>query len=224
MAELYIVGGASRCGKSSVLRRFMGRHGDDSLIAVSTDDTLNALWREHAGQYEMYPELMQQVADNEDGMDEATWINFQKNTDYLVRRQHAQSRAVWDMRLGKDIQDHLETSDIPMLAEGIALLPDLVRPLADIATVRAVYLGNESPDHADALIGAARSAQSSQENWMHSLSDEQIRAYMRPKEAMSRRIGEMATENGFAYIDMGQGDFVENVDQAINVLVGPVPR
>ena len=177
------------------------------MVAISTDHILDDLWKEHAEQHDAYPDLMQQVADNEDGMDETTWINFQKNTDYLVQRQHAQSRAVWDMRLGQEMHTHLEMSDAPMLAEGIALLPDLVRPLANIATVRAVYLGNESPDHADALISAARGAQSSQENWMYGLSDKQIRAYMWPKEAMSRRIGEMATENGFMYIDMGKGDF-----------------
>lgn len=224
MAELYVVGGASRCGKSSVLRRFVERHGNAPLVTVSTDDTLNALWREHAGQHETYPELMQQVADNEGGMDETTWINFQKDTEYLVNRQYAQSRAVWRMKLGKDTYDHLGASDVPLLAEGIALLPDLIRPLASIATVRAVYLGNESPNHADALIQAARSAQSPQENWMYGLSDEQIRAYMWPKEAMSRRIGEMAIENGFMYIDMGQGNFSDNVDQAINVLLGSAPR
>ena len=221
MAKLYVVGGASRCGKSSVLRRFVERHGDNPLVAISSDDALNALWKCHAGQHDLHPELMQQVADNEDGMDEATWINFQRDTGYLVKRQHAQSQAVWDMRLGDEIRTHLETSDVPMLAEGIALLPDLIRPLASIATVHAVYLGNESPSHADALIQAARNVRSSQENWMHGLSDEQIRAYMWPKEAMSRRIGEMAAENGFTYIDMGQGNFSANVDRAIDTLLDP---
>lgn len=219
MTQLYVVGGASRCGKSSVLRRFLERHGNAPLATISTDDVLNALWRDNAGQYEAYPELMQQVTDNEDGMDPATWIDFQQDTTYLVRRQHEQSRAVWNMRLGKAIHKHLETSDVPLLAEGIALLPDLIRPLSHIATVRAVYLGNESPSHANALIGAARAARSPEENWMHGLSDEQIRAYMQPKEAMSRRIGEMATENGFAYVDMGQGDFTTNVDRVIDILV-----
>lgn len=74
MAELYVIGGASRCGKSSVLRKFIERKGDALLTTLSTDDTLNALWREYAGQHEAYPDLMQQVADNEDGMDEARWI------------------------------------------------------------------------------------------------------------------------------------------------------
>jgi len=166
---------------------------------------------------------MRQVIDNEDGMEALTWINFQRDTQYLVRRQHAQSRAVWDMRLGKLIRDHLETSDVPMLAEGVALLPDLIRPLASVATVRAVYLGNESPNHAQTLIRAARNAQSLQENWMYGLTDEQICAYMWPKEAMSRRICDMAVENGFTYIDMGQGNFIDNVDRAINILIDPTP-
>lgn len=116
MAELYVIGGASRCGKSSVLRKFMELSGDNLLTTLSTDDTLNALWREYAGQHEAHPDLMQQVADNEDALDEARWIAFQKSTDYLVERQHAQSQAVWNMRLGKHIRDHLETSDVPMVA------------------------------------------------------------------------------------------------------------
>lgn len=219
MAKLYVVGGAPRCGKTSVLQAFKERHGE-TLATLSTDDTLNALWSEYNGDRAAYPDLMQQVLDNEDAMPEREWVAFQNRTDYLVARQHAQSRAVWRMRLGARVVSHLVQPDsIPLLAEGIALLPDIVAPLVSVAEVRAVYIGNESPNHADALIHAARSANSAQENWMHELSDDQIRAYMAPKEAMSRRIGEMATEYGFPYIDMGQGDFATNVTHAIDSLL-----
>jgi hypothetical protein len=223
LGELFVVGGASRCGKSTVLKAFMGRHqrsSDVPLATIATDSVLNALWHEHDGQYDQYPELMQQVIDSEGSMDEAEWIAFQANADYLVRRQHTQSKAVWDMRLGSQIRDHLIGSgDTPLLVEGIALLPDFVAPLARIATVHAIYLGNESPSHADSLIIAARSTNSPQENWMHDLSDKQIRAYMLPKEAMSRRIGELAAEYGFPYIDMGEGGFSANVNRAIDMLM-----
>ena len=225
MAELYVVGGASRCGKSTVLKAFVARHQRERgtpLATISTDHILNDLWREFDGQYDEFPYLLQQVVDNENSLDEAPWIAFQDDTSYLVERQHAQSRAVWDMRLGEQIRGHLEKADgTPLLSEGIALLPDLIAPLAQIATVNVVYLGNESPDHADALIQAAREAASPEENWMHGLSDGQIRAYMGVKEAMSVRIREPATGYGFPYIDMGQGDFQTNVERAVDTLVVP---
>lgn len=218
MAKLYVIGGAPRCGKTSILRVFKERFGEP-LAALSTDDMLNDLWREHDDDRDQYPELMQQVIDNENGMPEAEWIAFQAHTDYLVHRQHAQSRAVWKMRLGARIIDHLvEPNAPPLLAEGIALLPDLIAPLAQIAELNAVYIGNESPNHADALIDAARSVPSPQENWMHGLSDEQIRAYMKPKEAMSHRIRVLAARHGFPYIDMGQGNFSANIARVVGTL------
>lgn len=225
MAELYVVGGASRCGKSTVLKAFVARQQQEQgtpLATISTDHVLNDLWREYDGQYDEYPDLLQQVVDNENDLDEAPWIAFQEDTDYLVKRQHAQSRAVWGMRLGAQIESHLgKPGNALLLTEGIALLPDLIAPLAQIATVNAVYLGNESPDHADALILAARDAASAEENWMHGLSDGQIRAYMGVKEAMSIRIRELAAEYNFPYLDMGQGDFQANVERAVDVLVAP---
>jgi hypothetical protein len=228
--EFIGIGGAPRCGKSSVIAAYRQRQLEQTGIEpviLHADAALLELWEKHAGEEAKYPDLMQQVIDAKQQPSVEEWIREQHERGaYLTERLQKRSGAVWDMLLHSQIEQALdEHPGVPVIAEGVALLPDRITQLGARATVRAVFLGNTSPDHGQQLIAATRAKEPSTENWMHRYTDEQIEVYAGvTKAAMWKSLSGQAEAEGFACFDMGVGDFHGNVDRVVDWMQDPSIR
>lgn len=198
MTQLWLVGGAPRCGKSKLTGRIVARQSCDTLSTDYLRDPLRQFLSE-----------LECSALYENESSEGTLAE-------RVDRQNRESAVVWKA-VREYATQHAEWSDRPLLIDGVAVLPEYARQLSERIDVCAVFLGNQAPEHVDVLLDHAAS---NKRDWLHGWSRDRVEHFAAFKVAMSKWLEASATEHGYPYIEMSH-DFAAAQARAEALLVSP---
>ena len=205
---IYFIGGPPRVGKSIIAKAITTKHG---ISAVSTD-SLGAVL-ETVLDPEAEPGLFAVSRFNE--MAEADRIRLMvRNTTRRIDYQIEESVAVWRAVEPFVLREQDEGRDL--VAEGVAVLPELVAQLEGVA-YRVVFVGNQGYKQQENI---KRSAKENEHDWMRHASDEYRDAFAAFVVAMSSYIEKEAHRYGFEYIEMDGKPFNEAVAEVVAWLVG----
>jgi hypothetical protein len=115
------------------------------------------------------------------------------------------------------------------LVQGVAMLPEYVAQLRDSDApydIRALYLINTNPKHTEEILEAVEKAKQTDpgSNWMAQAnwSENRVRKYMDTTYELSERRREEASRFGFPWVDMGSGNFSNNVMRNVQYLAGRI--
>jgi len=159
---IYFVGGPPRVGKSIIATAITRQHG---VSAVSTD-SLGA--------------VLETVLDSESdpGLFAVNRFNDMAETDRIellagnptkrIDYQLEESAAVWRAVVPFVLREQEERRDL--VAEGVAVLPQLVNQLAGV-DYRVVFVGNQAHTQEHNI---KRSARDNEHDWMRHASDEYV--------------------------------------------------
>jgi 2-phosphoglycerate kinase len=204
---IYFLGGPPRVGKSIIAMEIARRRG---ISAVSTD-SLGAVLETVVGQEEC-PGLFAVSQFNE--MAEADRIELLRgNPTQRIGYQLEESAAVWRAVEPFVVREQEEGRDL--VAEGVAVLPDLVNQLVGV-DYRVAFLGNQAHarDH-----NIKRSARDSEQDWMRHASDVYVEAFASFVAEMSRYIEQEAHRYGFEYFELEGRPFSDAVGEVVGSLV-----
>ena len=194
---IYLLGGPPRIGKSLISNQIRQKY---ALNVVSTD-ALGAVL-ENVLTPEAAPDLY--IFDRFNQMPMAERVRLITEdpavlSEYIRRESH----VVWKAVQAFIKREHQEGRDA--LIEGVAVLPELVTRLENIA-YRVVFIGNQGENHGENI---KQSARENEWDWMRDASDEYINAFAMVVKRMSAAIEQEAENYGFEYIEMGQKLFVD---------------
>ena len=205
MARAYFIGGAPRVGKSSLALKLQERH---HLPCASTD-SLRAQLRQSI-RPEDQPDLFYLDTLNADEANMARLMR--EHTSELIASADRESAAVWPA-----IKDFVSSNLIAgrdVLVEGVAILPPLVAQL-DI-DYSVVYLGNQSPSHAQIIQDYAKSHP---DTWLGSLQPDTVAAFAQFSRAYSNHISQHAALFNQPYLEMSDQSFSKGLGLALTTLM-----
>ena len=187
---IYLLGGPPRVGKSIISNEIRQKH---AVSAVSTD-SLGAVLESTLSR-EAAPDLFVFARFNEMPVADRVKLMVDDPAE-LIDSVLKESRVVWRAVEAFIRREQDEGRDV--LIEGVAVLPELVSQLEDIAH-RTVFIGNQGNTHAENM---KRFAEENKHDWMRSASDQYISAFAMFVERMSAYIEQEAHKYGFRYVEM----------------------
>jgi len=205
---IYFVGGPPRVGKSIIATAITRQHG---VSAVSTD-SLGA--------------VLETVLDSESdpGLFAVNRFNDMAETDRIellagnptkrIDYQLEESAAVWRAVVPFVLREQEERRDL--VAEGVAVLPQLVNQLAGV-DYRVVFVGNQAHTQEHNI---KRSARDNEHDWMRHASDEYVDAFAAFVAEMSRYVENEARRYDFDYLELEGRPFNDAVAEAVDSLLG----
>ena len=203
---IYLLGGPPRVGKSIISNEIRQKHA----VSVVSTDSLGAVL-ESALSPESAPDLFVFARFNE--MPVAGRVKLMMDdpaelVDFLMK----ESRVVWKAVEAFIRREKDEGRDV--LIEGVAVLPELVSQLEDIAH-RIVFIGNQGNKHNENM---KKFAEENEHDWMRSASDQYINAFAMFVERMSAYIEQEAYKYGFKYIEMDGEPFWRMAEKIAKLL------
>jgi 2-phosphoglycerate kinase len=205
MAKAYFIGGTPRVGKTTLNLRFLTKK---PILSTSTDALRYTLRRVIKEQDE--PDLFHLGKYTSDDPNRRAYLK--NNPMEAIVIQNKESAIVW-----KSVNDFVKSNlldGFDVLIEGIAVLPEFLNKVD--YDYRAVFLGNQSKQHYQTILAAARN---NENDWMHSLEDETINAFSIFNQAFSAYIEQEAKKYGLTYIEIHEDTFNDDIDTALNVLI-----
>lgn len=193
MPRAYFIGGAPRVGKSSLAKRFLEAH---PMPSAATDDLRTNLRRITPASVK--PELYYLDGLNSNEADMARLMR--EHTADIIKAADRESSVVWRAVEGF-VRGYLATGH-DVLIEGVAVLPHLVAELE--FDYSAVYLGNQSPDHAQII---QNYAQNHPDSWLGSLQPDTIAAFAKFTLETSIHIEKEAQLFSQPYLEMSDSGF-----------------
>lgn len=193
------IGGAARCGKSTLAREVRTSTDMQSL----SGDAFRTTLRKTADRG-IFPVLHTPRA--EKIPDEESFVNHHSTNAHLeIEAKHAQAKFVWPFIENYVHAIEHESSD-SVLVESIDVWPDLIA-LSGLEH-RAAFLVNTSPKQAERIIA---SRGSDPYDWMHEneYSDARIRAWSDFNAQRSMLIRKLAEEAGYLCIDLAEVSFAD---------------
>ena len=185
---IYLIGGPSRSGKSTLAKR-VRKHIDGQVISAdafqaSLHEVLKPEWEP-----DIFIDVINPIGDQ--GSDEAK-----------VKRGRERDNAMWQFFAGY-LKEAFHISNDDILLDGM-LWPDFIAALP--LKHRAVFLVDTSPNQAERLI-KIRDDGGSDNNWMdeHQYSDEKIRKWVSFDIARSRLYIDLCKKYGYHYFDINDG-------------------
>jgi 2-phosphoglycerate kinase len=204
-ATAYFIGGAPRAGKTTLAKHFTSQTG---LQRTSTDAIRTELRRTVLQSTE--PALYYLDSLN---ADEANMSDLMRNhTDDIIAAADRESAVVWQT-IEAFVRTNLKAGH-NILIEGVAALPQFVAKLN--IPYRAVFLGNESPHHAEIVW---KNAAAHPESWLGKLQPDTVRAFAHFSQATSSHIKSTAKSFGLPYVDMGLDSYENQAAVALRHLL-----
>lgn len=201
---LYLIGGAPRVGKSTLMAMLTEQY---PIPSASTDDLRTGL--RQLTTPETNPDLFYLDSLNANEVDMAG--QMLEDTYEIMAAAEAEARAVWPAVLEFATTQHQAGHNA--IIEGVAILPELVTQLT--LPYHAVFLGNQSPDHAEYIRAYAAAHP---ETWLGGLRPETIDAFAHFTRLTSHRIAEQAEAAGLPYVELGAGSFTGGLKYAGELL------
>lgn len=195
-----LLGGGSRCGKSTAAREV--RRATD-IHTLSGDAVRNTLRRVVA--YGTFPELHCPRA--EKIPDERAFIEHHTtNVGLEIEAKRQQARFVWPFLEGY-LREIEHESGEPVLLESIDVWPDLIA--ASGLHHRAAFLIDTSLEQADRIIATR---DTDPYDWMHQngYSDDKIRAWSNFNIQRGRLLRDLAAEAGYLCVDLAEVTMTES--------------
>ena len=185
---IYLIGGSSRAGKSTLSKR-VRKHIDGQVISAdafqaSLHEALKPEWEP-----DIFIDVVNPIGDK--GSDEAK-----------VKRGRERDNAMWQFFAGY-LKEASHISDDDILLDGM-LWPDFIAAFP--MKHKAVFLVDTSPGQAERLI-KIRDDGGSDNNWMgeHQYSDERIRKWVSFSIARSNLYIELCKKYNYPYFDIADG-------------------
>jgi 2-phosphoglycerate kinase len=205
MARALFIGGAPRVGKSTLAAQVLTEHPGN---IISTDDLRASLRRTipvHA-QPDLY--YLDSLNANEREMDRL----MREQTIDIIEAADRESAVVWPA-VEAFVREHLATGR-DVLVEGVAVLPEFIADLNFDYSV--VFLGNQSPDHAQVIHDYARTHR---KTWLGQLAPSTLDAFAIFSAATSAHIEREARKYYLPYVEMGNRGFQQGIEQARKLLL-----
>ena len=205
---IYLLGGPPRVGKSIISNEIRQKHA----ISVVSTDSLGAVL-ESTLSLEAAPDLFVFARFNEMPVADRVKLMVDDPAE-LIDSLMKESRVVWKAVEAFIRREKDEGRDV--LIEGVAVLPELVSQLEDIAH-RVVFIGNQGNKHNENM---KKFAEENEHDWMRSASDQYISAFAMFVERMSAYIEQEAHKYGFKYIEMDGEPFwrmAENIAKLLGL-------
>lgn len=205
MAKVYLIGGTPRTGKTTLTMRLLHER---PMLAASTDAIRYTL-RQIVPPSEQ-PDLFHlgKYTSNDPQRRE----QLQNNPMEMIEIQNKESKIVW-----RSVVDFIHSNladGFDVLIEGIAVIPELVSQLDCDYSV--IFLGNQSDEHHETILRAARA---NENDWMHALEDETIKAFATFNQSFSAFIAAEADKYGMSYVEMRDDDFDEAMATALHKML-----
>src|SRR5512139_3230315 len=199
---IFLLGGPPRVGKSVIASEIRQKYA----VSVVSTDSLGAVL-ENVLSREAAPDLF--VFDKFNRMSAVERIEvITKDPAELIDYVRKESHVVWkavDAFIKRENDEGRDT-----LIEGVAILPELVSRLENIAH-RVLFIGNQGENHKENI---KKSAEVNERDWMRDVSDQYISAFAMFVKRMSAYIEQEAKKYGFEYIEMNKLLF-ENVSEKV---------
>lgn len=185
---IYLIGGPSRSGKSTLAKR-VRKHIDGQVISAdafqaSLHEVLKPEWEP-----DIFIDVINPIRDNQPD-------------ELKVKRGRERDNAMWQFFAGY-LKEVVHISDDDVLLDGM-LWPDFIAafPLRH----KAVFLVDTSPNQAERLI-KIRDDGGSDNNWMgeHQYSDDKIRKWVSFDIARSRLYISLCKKYNYPYFDIADG-------------------
>jgi 2-phosphoglycerate kinase len=205
MSRVYFIGGTPRTGKTTLAMRFIKER---PIFAVSADSIRYMLRCLYSP--EEKPELFRFAKYISD--DPSVHSTIFSDHAKAIAVQTIESAIVWHS-VKSIVQSYVEDGH-DILIEGIFIMPAFLDELD--YEYAAIYLGNQSKQHADDVLKHARSHR---DDWMYQLNDETILAFSELNISFSKHLEEEALKYGQIYIEMRDDYFEANLDVAMRELL-----
>jgi len=195
-----LIGGAARCGKSTLSRAV--RKSVD--IQTISGDAFRTTLRKTVAEG-VFPVL--HAARAEKISDEQAFIiHHATNAAVEIAAKHTQAEFVWPF-IERYIREVEHESNDGVLVDSIDVWPDLIA--ASGLVHRAAFLVDTSASSQAARIIASRG--SDPHDWMHQneYSDDRIKAWSEFNAQRSAVIRDMAVEEGYLCVDLAETSFAE---------------
>lgn len=211
-ATVYLIGGAPRVGKSTLAHLLTQQQ---SLQLASTDAIRTQLRRTTPQSTEPDLYYLDSLNANEANMARL----MREHTGDIIAAANRESAIVW-RTTESFIQTNLKTRR-SLVIEGVAILPHQVATLP--GNIQAVFLGNQSSDHARVI---AEYAHGHPDSWLGGLKPQTIEAFAHFVRATSANIEQEAHAYNQIYIEMSAQPFEESLHLALGSLLqnGQRPR
>jgi 2-phosphoglycerate kinase len=208
MPNLYLIGGAPRTGKTTVLQRLIERR---PVMGASTD----AIRTVAKGILtpEQNPRLFktQRGAFDSAGNIQSMLESPQQTLAYEIAESEETWKSVLDF-ISYYIKDGRDAA-----IEGVAVLPKLVNELA--AETKVVFIVNLN-DQTNVILEHARE---NEDDWLHKYDESTIRAFCKFNQTLNQYYAEEANKYGYPIIEMSASasqQFTERADAAVSILLG----
>lgn len=199
---IYLIGGPSRSGKSTLARR-VRKHIDGQVIDAD------------AFQYSLHEVLKPEWEPNI-FIDMINPISDELSDEAKVKRARERDGTMWNF-FASYIQEAARVSHDDVLLDGM-LWPDFISSLQH--RHRAVFLVDTSPDQAGRLI-AIRDNPQSEHNWMDErrYSDERIHRWVSFNITRSQLYMDLCRKYNYHYFDIKDGGMQVAQDRAFEYLL-----
>ena len=204
-----LIGGAARCGKSTLAREV--RRSTD--MHTLSGDAFRTTLRKTAPRG-TFPNL--HVARAEKIQDEQAFIDHHSvNAAVEIETKRSQAKFVWPF-----IENYLSAveheSEDTVLVESIDVWPDLIA--ASGLSHRAAFLVNTSPEQAERIISTR---ETDPYDWIHEnrYSDDRIRAWSEFNVQRSKFIKNLAANVGYLCVDLAETSFAQGQNIAKGYLL-----
>ncbi|MBN1878213.1 MAG: hypothetical protein JXA33_28600 [Anaerolineae bacterium] len=187
---IYLLGGPPRVGKSIISNEIRQKYA----VSVVSTDSLGAVL-ESILIPETAPDLFIFARFNEMPVADRVKLMVDDPAE-LIDSLMKESRVVWKAVEAFIRREKDEGRDV--LIEGVAVLPEFVSRLEDIAH-RVVFIGNQGNKHNENI---KKFTEENKHDWMRSASDQYISAFAMFVVRMSVYIEQEAHKYGFTYIEM----------------------
>jgi len=204
----YLIGGSSRCGKSTLARALRHRTGAHGLSGDALRDTLRKTTAPGT-----IPELNQPRA--EKIVDEREFVEYHTlRAGDEIDKKRQQAAVVWPFLHNYLVTINRESSDVAV-AESIDIWPDLIATSG--LAHRAVFLVDTAPGQWERIV-ATRGVDT--KDWMHAngYSDERIQAWSAFNAQRSQVVKSLCDEYAYPCVDLAETGFAEAQRLALDML------
>ncbi|MEO7364024.1 MAG: hypothetical protein ABIV43_00755 [Candidatus Saccharimonadales bacterium] len=204
-----LIGGAARCGKSTLAREVRESTDMQSLSGDAFRTTLRK-----TAERGTFPAL--HVARAEKIPAEKSFVDHHSTNAHLeIETKRTQARFIWPYIENYILAIEHESTD-SVLVESIDVWPDLIAMSG--LRHRAAFLVNTSPDQAERIIA---SRGTNPYDWMHEneYSDARIRAWSDFNAQRGTLIRDLAEEAGYLCVDLAEVSFSDGQTLAKNYLL-----
>ena len=205
MSQAYFIGGAPRIGKTTLTLRFIKAK---PMLAASTDAIRYALRR--AIKQEDQPDLFNSGKFTSNNPERRQYL--ESHVDEIIELQNRESAVVWQS-VNNFVKSNLEDG-FDVLIEGVAVLPEFLKNVD--YNYSAVFLGNQSEEHAAIMLNAARN---NPNDWMHGLEDETVRVFAKFNQSFSRFVAVEAAKYNMSYFEIDDNNFEESINNSLETLL-----